>query len=86
MNYMNFSKFVVVFDLDDTLISELEYQFSGIVAVETAISSLYGQPFEGRIQRALHDGVDDLWGWACEQLSLPSEVKLSFMALSTAYA
>jgi putative hydrolase of the HAD superfamily len=76
---MNLKNWVVVFDLDDTLISELEYQRSGISAVETAITSLYGIPFDGRIQQALEKGVKDIWGWACEQLGLPSEVKTSFL-------
>jgi len=78
---MNLEKWVVVFDLDDTLISELEYQRSGITAVETAIASIYGIPFDGRIQHALERGVKDIWGWACEQLSLPLEVKTSFLWL-----
>jgi len=70
---------VVVFDLDDTLISELEYQRSGILAVEDAIASIYGVTFEGRIQQALEEGVKDVWGWACEQLNLAPEVKTSFL-------
>ena len=78
---MNLENWVVVFDLDDTLISELEYQRSGIAAVETAITSFYGIPFDGRIQHALEGGVKDIWGWACEQLSLPPEVKTSFLWL-----
>ena len=78
---MNLKNWVVVFDLDDTLISELEYQRSGIAAVETAITSLYGMPFNGLIQHALEKGVKDIWGWACEQLSLPLEVKTNFLWL-----
>ena len=76
---MNLKNWVVVFDLDDTLISELEYQRSGIAAVETAITSLYGIPFDGRIQYALEKDVKDIWGWACNQLGLPTEVKTSFL-------
>ena len=78
---MNLKNWVVVFDLDDTLVSELEFQRSGITAVENAITLLYGIPFDGLIQQALGTGVDDLWGWACEQLSLPLEVKTSFLWL-----
>lgn len=76
---MNLQNWVIVFDLDDTLISELEYQRSGIAAVEAAISSLYRVTFNGRIQRALDDGVHDIWGWACQQLGLQSEVKESLL-------
>jgi putative hydrolase of the HAD superfamily len=78
---MNLENWVVVFDLDDTLISELEYQRSGIAAVETAITSIYGIPFDGSIQHALEKGVKDIWGWSCEQLSLPLDVKTSFLWL-----
>jgi len=76
---MKLNNWVVVFDLDDTLISELEYQRSGIAAVEAAISSIYGVTFHGRIQRALDEGVQDIWAWACHQLGLPSEVKKSLL-------
>ena len=76
---MNLSDWVIVFDLDDTLISEIDYQRSGILAVENGISSIYNVSFEGRIQEALDDGVQDVFGWACEQLGLPSEVKTSFL-------
>lgn len=78
---MNLKDWVVVFDLDDTLISELEYQRSGIAAVEKSISSLYGVSFEGCIQTALNDGVEDLWGWACHKLSLPVDTITSFLWL-----
>ena len=75
---MNLSDWVVVFDLDDTLISEREYERSGISAVEKCVSSLYGSPFEGRIQRARDAGIQDLWTWTCEQLDLPLEVKKAY--------
>ena len=76
---MNLSDWVVVFDLDDTLISEREYERSGISAVEKCVSSLYGSPFEGRIQGARDAGIQDLWTWTCEQLDLPLEVKKSLL-------
>lgn len=76
---MTLSGWVVVFDLDDTLISEIEYQKSGIAVVEQYISSLYGISFDGCIQSALDAGIYDLWGWACEQLNLPVEVKISLL-------
>jgi putative hydrolase of the HAD superfamily len=78
---MNLKDWVVVFDLDDTLISELEYQRSGIAVVEKLISSLYGVSFDGCIQSAFNDGVEDLWGWACHELGLPMDVKSSFLWL-----
>ena len=76
---MNLRNWVVVFDLDDTLISEIDYQRSGIASVEAEISSIYGISFDGQIQRALDDGVKDIWAWACQQLGLPPEVKTSLL-------
>ena len=70
---------VIVFDLDDTLISELEYQKSGIAFVESYIASTFSVDFRGRIQLALDQGVRDIWGWACKQLDLPDDVKQSFL-------
>jgi putative hydrolase of the HAD superfamily len=78
---MTLENWVVVLDLDDTLISETEYQKSGIAAVEEFIAFQYKRSFQGRIQAALDAGVKDIWGWACEQLGLPLEVKTSFLWL-----
>ena len=76
---MNLEDWVVVFDLDDTLISEFEYQRSGIASVEKAISLLYCVPFDGVVQQALDNGVLDIWAWTCQQLGLPPEVKKSLL-------
>lgn len=76
---MKLNNWAIVFDLDDTLISELEYQRSGIAAVEAELGSLYGVTFDGRIQGALEEGVQDIWAWACQQLGLPSEIKKSLL-------
>tara|TARA_B100000674_G_C37746244_1_gene871266 strand:+ start:166 stop:837 length:672 start_codon:yes stop_codon:yes gene_type:complete len=70
---------VIVFDLDDTLISEFEYQRSGIAAVESYIVSVFGVDFDGCIQAAFDSGVKDLWGWTCQRLGLPADVKQSFL-------
>lgn len=76
---MTINEWVVVFDLDDTLISELEYQKSGIAAVEQYVETLYNIAFDGRIQAAFEAEVQDLWGWTVEQLNLPTEVKSSLL-------
>ena len=76
---MNLDGYVIVFDLDDTLISELEYQRSGIASVEAYIGLTYTIDFNGHIQAAFDQGVQDLWGWACRQLNLPASVKESFL-------
>ena len=66
--FMNLTGWVVVFDLDDTLISSMTT--SVLESQQLAsIASLYGVSFEGRIQAALNNGVKDTWGWACEPKS-----------------
>ena len=76
---MTLDGWVIAFDLDDTLISEIEYQRSGIASVEMFIESTFAIDFSGRIQSALDAGVKDIWGWACKQLNLPSDVKESLL-------
>jgi putative hydrolase of the HAD superfamily len=65
------SHWVVVFDLDDTLISESAYQRSGIAAVEAHLEQLHGRPMAGVLQKAQRQGVTDLWGHACQMLQIP---------------
>ena len=55
--------------------------FSGISFVEEYISSLYGISFKGQIFNAYKNGVKDLWGWSCEKVGLPLEIKKSFLWL-----
>ena len=43
---------LVVFDLDDTLIAEKDYQLSGISAVENYLESIYPQPVKGLLVQA----------------------------------
>ena len=70
---------VIVFDLDDTLISENEYRRSGIAQVEKFIEKTYNKKFTGKIQKAFDEGVYDIWEWSCQALDLPNEVKNSFL-------
>ena len=51
---MSLQKWVVVFDLDDTLISELDYQYSGIKAVEKMLSDLNICSLNNSIMENLH--------------------------------
>lgn len=76
---MDLSDLVIVFDLDDTLISEEDYLNSGIKEVENFISKTYKVNFNGKIINAKKKGIKDLWGWSCNQLGLPLEVKESFL-------
>ena len=76
---MKLEKWIIVFDLDDTLFSEKEYFFSGISYVEEFITDLYKVPFNGEIFKAYKKGVKDLWGWSSKKLELPLETKESFL-------
>jgi len=71
------SNWVVVFDLDDTLYYEDDYNYSGIVAVADQIEMLYGVNLKGQLL-AVRSENGDVWGKACELLSLPDSVKESF--------
>ena len=76
---MNLNNWVVVFDLDDTLYSENDYLLSGLIAVEEFITKVYDVPFQGKIVKANKANVKDLWGWCCETLKLPIDVKESLL-------
>ena len=45
---MEYKDYVFVFDLDDTLISETDYFYSGIKSVENFISRSYNINFESK--------------------------------------
>jgi putative hydrolase of the HAD superfamily len=62
---------VVVFDLDDTLYAERDYQTSGIKAVCKTLTTLYGRNIENELLAARDNGISDLWGEACALLKLP---------------
>ena len=74
---MNLKEWVIVFDLDDTIISEREYQLSGIKTIEKIISELYNTNLEGLIHSAKNNGTDDIWDWTCQKLNLSLDTKLS---------
>jgi len=70
---------VVVFDLDDTLYAEYDYQTSGINAVGKAIKELYGIDLTRQILDWRTEGEMDLWGRACCESHLPISVKDSLL-------
>ena len=76
---MDLNNWVVVFDLDDTLYSENDYLLSGLNAVEEFITKVYKVPFKGKIINAKKAKVKDLWGWCCDTLNLPIDVKESLL-------
>jgi len=72
------SDLVVVFDLDDTLYKEFDYNQSGILAVAAEIKTLYGKDLSVQLCRAAEQR-EDVWLLACELLDLPASVKESFL-------
>ena len=76
---MNLNNWVIVFDLDDTLYSEKSYFLSGLSSVEQFITKSFNIPFDGEIRKASENGINDLWGWCCERLGLPLEIKESLL-------
>lgn len=70
---------IVVFDLDDTLYAEYDYQTSGIKAVAREILMLYGRDIEDEMLRWRHQGEKDVFGRACKCLLLPERIKESLL-------
>jgi len=70
---------VVVFDLDDTLYREFDYQTSGLRAVATELERLYGKDLLEKLLQWRSQGVQDIFGEACRLLQLPYEVKYSLV-------
>ena len=75
----DFLPWFVVFDLDDTLIAESDYQISGINAVEQHLEELLQKQVKGFLLAAHSRGVSDLWGFACDLLKLPPAVAQSLL-------
>ena len=65
---------MVVFDLDDTLYQEDEYNLSGVIAVASEIRKLYGKNITEQLL-AVRERKGDIWESACKLLSLPFSVK-----------
>jgi putative hydrolase of the HAD superfamily len=66
----------IIFDLDDTLISEIEYVKSGFIAVSTYVSSIVGKFTTEHILMTLHElhetNPDKVFNRMIENLSLSS--------------
>jgi putative hydrolase of the HAD superfamily len=72
------SGWVVVFDLDDTLYKENEYNHSGVITVAEVIEQLYGKNITEQLLE-VRNRKGDIWECACELLNLPHSVKESFL-------
>lgn len=69
----------IVFDLDDTLYSERDYQVSGFRAVAQYIKLVYGQDLEEVISQWAAIGEADIFGRICFILGIPASCKESFV-------
>ncbi|MCK7645403.1 HAD-IA family hydrolase [Shewanella sp. JNE10-2] len=74
------NQYVWVFDLDDTLYSELEYQKSGYKAIADFVRNIYKQDVEKVIETAINNKQDVL-NEICNYLNVPLSVKDSFLWL-----
>jgi putative hydrolase of the HAD superfamily len=70
---------VVVFDLDDTLYAEHDYQTSGIKTVCDTLLTLYARNIENELLAERDNGTADLWGKACALLNLPHSAAESML-------
>ena len=72
------SDWVVVFDLDDTLYSEDDYNQSGVIAVTNELARLFNLDIKEQLL-SVREEKGDIWGRACELLSIPATVKDSLL-------
>jgi putative hydrolase of the HAD superfamily len=71
----NPSNTVVVFDLDDTLYKEADYQASGLEAVCRLVETLYGKSVKKEVLRLQQVGERDVLAGICTILGAPLSVK-----------
>lgn len=74
------NQYVWVFDLDDTLYSELEYQKSGYKIIADFVRNIYKQDVGQVIETAIYNKQDVL-NEICNYLNVPLSVKDSFLWL-----
>lgn len=70
---------VVVFDLDDTLYPEIDYQTSGYLEVSRWIEEIVGVSFVRDIEMLRANNVPDILGALCELAGLPLSTKESLL-------
>ena len=66
---------VIVFDLDDTLYKEIDYQASGFRAVCSWIQDIYGLDLTLDLNKLLSSKTPDVLGGLCQAAGLHSSVK-----------
>ena len=77
----NYHKFVVVFDLDDTLFAENDYVISGIKYLEEFSNIFNSLSLKGVLQDAYKKGKSDFLEVACKKLKLSTKSKESLLWL-----
>ena len=75
----NLQNFTVVFDLDDTLYSEIDYVLSGISFLEEFIYKIYKIRLEGKLLDAYDNGNKDFLDLAIKILKIPEISKESLL-------
>ncbi len=74
MTKVELGQMVVVFDLDDTLYAERDYQTSGIKAVCAFLNAMYHRDITPEILALRDTRSGDLWGEACRLLDLSAGI------------
>ncbi len=69
----------IVFDLDDTLFHERDYQLSGFRAVTRYCKEVYGTELYSDMLAWYSAGEKDIFGRLCSELGLPESCKESFL-------
>lgn len=72
------SNWVVVFDLDDTLYQEADYNVSGVISVANELEKLFSKNISKELI-TVRNNDGDIWKEACNLLSLPLSVKESLL-------
>lgn len=76
---INVSETVFVFDLDDTLYQESDYQASGFLEVLRQIERIYGKNLERELDKLIEQGSPDVLHGLCVAAGLPDTVKQTLL-------
>lgn len=75
----NLEKYVVVFDLDDTLFPEIDYQKSGYEYLKLTLSKQFNTNINIDINKIIKDKKHDFLRLLCERIRVPFSVKKSLL-------
>lgn len=77
--FVDLSQWVIVFDIDDTLISEFQYRTSGLNAVQSLLSKTHNKDFYGKIIEYINAGGEDYMGEICKEFNFSECFKESLI-------